>query len=46
VIPTSTPNSGVSCSPQGKITIRYFAPFDAGNAQSLCAGVGGTWTPN
>lgn len=46
VIPPSTPNSGVTCSPHGNIAIRYFAPFEAGNAQTLCTGVGGAWTPN
>ena len=47
VIPNSTPNSGVTCSPQGHIAIRYFAPYGAAKAQSDCEGVpGATWTPN
>jgi hypothetical protein len=46
VIPNDTPNSSVTCSPNGHIAIRYFAPFSAASAQSLCNGVSGVWTPN
>jgi hypothetical protein len=47
VIPTTTPNSGVTCSPSGHIAIRYFAPFTADQAKGLCDGVSGSnWTPN
>ena len=43
--PPGDPNSGVTCSPHAVIEIRYFPPFDAANAQSLCNNIHGTWTP-
>jgi hypothetical protein len=47
VIPNDTPNSGVTCSPNGQIAIRYFAPYTATSAQSACNTVpGAVWTPN
>jgi hypothetical protein len=46
-IPPDGPGTDVTCSPHATITIRYFAPFTAGDAQSACAGVSGAvWTPN
>lgn len=46
-IPPTGANTGVSCSPQAVINIRYFAPFQQADAATACHGVvGATWTPN
>src|SRR5450432_3371876 len=48
-IPTSTPNSQISCSPGATITIRYFPPKyqTASDAQAICSTVtGSNFTPN
>ena len=46
-IPPLSPNTGVTCSPQGTINERYYSPrYDLGSAQSACALVPGTvFTP-
>jgi hypothetical protein len=46
-IPPSGARTGVICSPNAVISIRYFAPFAQADAQSACQGVpGAIWTPN
>ena len=47
VIPAEGRNTGVTCSPNGHIAIRFFSPFSAADAQTQCQAVAGaTWTPN
>lgn len=46
-IPPMGARTGVTCSPQAVINIRYFAPFARSDAQTACQGVAGaTWTPD
>ncbi len=46
-IPPTGARTGVSCSPNAVINIRYFAPFTQADAQAACQNVpGATWTPN
>ena len=46
-IPPNGARTGVTCSPNAVINIRYFAPFSQSAAQAACQNVPGTtWTPN
>ena len=46
-IPPTGANTGVTCSPNAVINVRYFAPFRQSDAQMACQGVpGAIWTPN
>jgi hypothetical protein len=43
---TGAQATAVNCSPSAVVNIRYFSPFDAADAQRLCLGVPGVWTPH
>lgn len=46
-IPPTGAHTDVSCSPNGHIDIRYFAPYAQSDAKTACTGVtGAVWTPN